>query len=655
FKTGSTIYCGVSSETHSGYAVFSFGSTNSAGNRWVLGCKQVTSISTWIISDNGVTETFKISSVSKGGSSGYWTGTSGWNTGFSVTNGSNKSITLTWHDRPDLVIRNSSGGTSPAISGSKTVKINQNVTYEAKTKNIGDGGAGGSTTRAWTTGSSNNADNFSIGSLSAGAISAKRSFTTSWSSPGTYTVSFKADNGGVITEASEGNNTSSITVTVTGKPDLVIRNKDGNTNPSISGPTTIVAGVSGTYITRTRNRGEVTAAASTTRASTSGSSNNTQDYSIGSLAPDQNSATRSFTTSWNEPGTFTVSFKADKDNVVVESSEGNNTASLTVHVTGADLVIRNESGVTKPSISGPTTAFVGIDATFTFVTKNIGVLPAAASTTRAWTNNSSNNSDEYSISSLTPGTIHSIHSFTTSWSAPGNYTVHAMADNGGVVAEGNENNNSASIAVVISVLKPVECAINADPSKITIDDRKTTITAKDLDPGRQYRFVLSNTNGVVYTSEIKTPDENGTVTYIQSFQYVDGSGDITNLPLGDYLIHYSPIDDPILKCVANVTLFSVTFVDEPPEVILPTPFGPVCGTAICLSEAFLNTSLGIVGGAGFFLMVFGSYRLMFSGGNPESVKSGREIITAAIIGLIFVTLAVFILNLIGISILGLNI
>ena len=54
-------------------------------------------------------------------------------------------------------------------------------------------------------------------------------------------------------------------------------------------------------------------------------------------------------------------------------------------------------------------------------------------------------------------------------------------------------------------------------------------------------------------------------------------------------------------------------------------------------------------------MVLGSYRLIFAGGSPDSVKSGREIITAAVLGLVVVVFAIFILNLIGIGILGINI
>src|SRR3989344_4282623 len=41
FSTGSTFYCGSSSDTYAGVAVFGFGSTSSNGMRWTLWCQEV--------------------------------------------------------------------------------------------------------------------------------------------------------------------------------------------------------------------------------------------------------------------------------------------------------------------------------------------------------------------------------------------------------------------------------------------------------------------------------------------------------------------------------------------------------------------------------------------------------------------------------------
>lgn len=71
---------------------------------------------------------------------------------------------------------------------------------------------------------------------------------------------------------------------------------------------------------------------------------------------------------------------------------------------------------------------------------------------------------------------------------------------------------------------------------------------------------------------------------------------------------------------------------------------------------FLVTfGIGIAGGVAFLMLVYGSLKLVFSAGDPKAVGQGREVITAAIIGLLVIVFSVFLLRLIGISILGLPI
>ena len=87
--------------------------------------------------------------------------------------------------------------------------------------------------------------------------------------------------------------------------------------------------------------------------------------------------------------------------------------------------------------------------------------------------------------------------------------------------------------------------------------------------------------------------------------------------------------------------------------VIKTPLGDIPTTPAGFAAAFVTLAVGVSGGVAFLLMIYGSFRFMFAAGNPESVQQGREIITAAILGLIVVVFAVFILRLIGISILGL--
>lgn len=63
--------------------------------------------------------------------------------------------------------------------------------------------------------------------------------------------------------------------------------------------------------------------------------------------------------------------------------------------------------------------------------------------------------------------------------------------------------------------------------------------------------------------------------------------------------------------------------------------------------------LGVAGGIAFLLLLGGGFKIMVSRGDAEQLADGQQTITAAVFGLIFVFLAVFILKIIGVDILGL--
>lgn len=63
--------------------------------------------------------------------------------------------------------------------------------------------------------------------------------------------------------------------------------------------------------------------------------------------------------------------------------------------------------------------------------------------------------------------------------------------------------------------------------------------------------------------------------------------------------------------------------------------------------------LGFGGLAAFGLIVYSGFRLMTSSGDPQKIQGAKETITAAITGLIFIILSLFLLRLIGVNILGL--
>ncbi len=70
-------------------------------------------------------------------------------------------------------------------------------------------------------------------------------------------------------------------------------------------------------------------------------------------------------------------------------------------------------------------------------------------------------------------------------------------------------------------------------------------------------------------------------------------------------------------------------------------------------RTILLTSVGIGGGLALILMIYGIFIITTSSGIPDKLKQGQEIISSAIIGLIFIILSIVMMNLIGVQLLGL--
>lgn len=65
----------------------------------------------------------------------------------------------------------------------------------------------------------------------------------------------------------------------------------------------------------------------------------------------------------------------------------------------------------------------------------------------------------------------------------------------------------------------------------------------------------------------------------------------------------------------------------------------------------LKFAIGIGGGSAFLMMAFGAFALMTSAGDPQKIKTGQEVLTSALAGLLFIIFSTFLLRLIGYNIL----
>jgi len=57
-------------------------------------------------------------------------------------------------------------------------------------------------------------------------------------------------------------------------------------------------------------------------------------------------------------------------------------------------------------------------------------------------------------------------------------------------------------------------------------------------------------------------------------------------------------------------------------------------------------------GIAFLLALWGGITIVLAGGNPEKINEGKEVITSAVSGLLFILFSVFLLRFIGVDILG---
>lgn len=70
-----------------------------------------------------------------------------------------------------------------------------------------------------------------------------------------------------------------------------------------------------------------------------------------------------------------------------------------------------------------------------------------------------------------------------------------------------------------------------------------------------------------------------------------------------------------------------------------------------IAAFFLRWGLGIAGGIAILLIITASFIIMTASGDPKKTQGGKELLTAAISGLVLIIFSVFILQLIGVTIL----
>lgn len=121
----------------------------------------------------------------------------------------------------------------------------------------------------------------------------------------------------------------------------------------------------------------------------------------------------------------------------------------------------------------------------------------------------------------------------------------------------------------------------------------------------------------------------------------------------------------IFGLLVFASLFSIAYYLLPSPAMAQLNTGNCAGDSIetaigCIPVGNTNSfmswvlgwAIGVGGGIAFLLIFYASFMVMTSQGDPQRLKAGQELLTSAISGLIMLIFSVFILNFIGIDILG---
>ena len=104
---------------------------------------------------------------------------------------------------------------------------------------------------------------------------------------------------------------------------------------------------------------------------------------------------------------------------------------------------------------------------------------------------------------------------------------------------------------------------------------------------------------------------------------------------------------------ATIGTSSITSPSCPDPSELNTALGCIPTSPRALTEWILLRAISIGGGIAFLLSLFGGISIILAGGDPEKINQGKQIITSAISGLLFILFSILLLRLIGYDILAL--
>lgn len=501
---------------------------------------------------------------------------------------------------PDLII---SALSAPTVAGpGASIAVSDSV------KNRGSGPVGSTTVRFYlSTNATVEAGDVVLGQRAAAALASGATSSGSTmvmipagTSPGAYFLIAVADADQAAAEAYENNNASAATLQV--GTDLVVA--------TLSAPATSGAGAAIVVTEATRNQGSGTADASTTRFYLSANAAlDASDVPLGSRAvpalPAGTSSSASSTLTipaGTTAGAYYLIARADADDALIETQEGNNTKFVSLQI-GPDLVV---STLTPPPVAG-----AGSTISVSVTTRNQGGGPSNPSATRFYLSSNAvlDAADvlltgEWIVPALAAGQSDAASVSVTipSSTATAAYFLIARADSGEAVAETQEGNNTLYAYIQVGTDLTVS-GLTAPATGGAGATLQVTDTTKNQGGGpaaaSTTRFFLS-VNFLLDASDVRL-DGARTVPALEAGQWSSGSTMVT-IPAststgGYFLIAVADADSAIVETqeTNNTRYVSVQIGPDLAVKTLSIPASAPAGSSIVVSETIKNQGGGAAG------------------------------------------------------------
>jgi hypothetical protein len=125
-------------------------------------------------------------------------------------------------------------------------------------------------------------------------------------------------------------------------------------------------------------------------------------------------------------------------------------------------------------------------------------------------------------------------------------------------------------------------------------------------------------------------------------------------PANPYANPGEACDEYLNQCKALPVIAQTTACTDGTPGCVNSGLGPIKFEYGGFLNQIITIGISIGSGIGFLMLIYGSWKTMMSKGNPDAINEGKEIITSAVAGLVFIVFSVTIMQVIGLDILGLN-